>query len=181
MNLIDRFSGRPPRSEDVAMDVNLIALSPAGSRKVIALNAEVTTVGRQTDCNLRVPLDEISRQHCQFVVEGDRVSVKDLGSSNGTFVNDQKVIQRDLNPGDVVRLANALAMMVQIDGQPEQIDESRLRKAKPAPQPPKPKSREPVEPATPFTATTAGTTSEDEADQILSESFFLDAEDEDEE
>ena len=40
---------------------------------------------------------------------------------------------------------------------------------------------EPVEPATPFTATTAGTTSEDEADQILSESFFLDAEDEDEE
>ena len=162
------------------MDVKLIALSPSGKRKVLTLTSEITTLGRQKDCHLRVPLGEISRQHCQFILNSNKLSVKDLGSSNGTFVNDQKVIQQELHGGDVVSLANALTLMVQIDGQPAKIDESRLRRAKPIRKAP---AEEPAsfEPAQPFATTSAGATADDEANQILSESFFLDSEEDEEE
>jgi len=165
------------------MEVKLISISSSGRRKSFPLTTEVTTVGRQDDCLLRIPLNEISRQHCQFLLGEDGISVKDLGSVNGTFVNGQKVVKRDLNPGDVVSLADALRIMVQIDGQPVEIDGAKLKRTAPAAPEgqgePKPESPRKAEPAASFTGTSTGATDQDEADQILSESFFLDDEDED--
>ncbi len=163
------------------MDVNLIALAANGTRKIIRLTDEVTTIGRQTDCSLHIPLGEISRQHCQVILEKNVVSVKDLGSSNGTFVNDQRIVQQDLKAGDVLSLAGAMTLAVQIDGLPAEIDESVLRRPEVA------KDTDKVsvngddltpDPAQPFSATSAGFTPDAEADLILSESFFLDDEEE---
>jgi len=108
------------------MDVKLIAVSPKGGRKVITLKDEVTVLGRQENCQLRVPMKEISRQHCQFIRRGKMLSIKDLGSSNGTYVNGEKIMLQALKAGDVVSVADAIRVMVQIDGQPDAIDDRTL-------------------------------------------------------
>ena len=49
---------------------------------------------------------DVSKQHCQILVEPDRVVVEDLGSANGTYVNDRPVRQARLHDGDRLRIAD---------------------------------------------------------------------------
>lgn len=46
-----------------------------------------TLIGRSPDCNLRILSTEVSRRHCRIIVMDDAVLVRDLGSSNGTFID----------------------------------------------------------------------------------------------
>lgn len=48
-------------------------------------------VGRGKDCDLRIIADGISRQHVKISKEGDKVVIQDLGSSNGTFINEKRI------------------------------------------------------------------------------------------
>ena len=62
------------------------------------------TVGRSSDCDICIPIDEISRNHAKLQTASDGVVVEDLASANGTFVNDQRVHAGTLiKPGDEVR------------------------------------------------------------------------------
>jgi pSer/pThr/pTyr-binding forkhead associated (FHA) protein len=58
-------------------------------------------VGRSTDCQIRVPNDwvhqDVSRRHCLLRIEPPSVHVQDLGSRNGTFVNDQLIGRRSMD------------------------------------------------------------------------------------
>lgn len=64
-------------------------------------------VGRHADCQLRVNLARISRQHAQFELNSGRLLLTDLGSTNGTFVNHEQVnAPLELAPGDVVHFAD---------------------------------------------------------------------------
>lgn len=63
-----------------------------------------TSVGRSSDCDICIPIDEISRNHAKLQSTSDGVVVEDLASANGTFVNDQRVHAGTLlKPGDEVR------------------------------------------------------------------------------
>ncbi len=60
-------------------------------------------IGRGPDCNLRLPVASVSRHHCLLHLQPDAVSVTDLGSANGTFVNGQRVrSQTNLQSGDLL-------------------------------------------------------------------------------
>jgi pSer/pThr/pTyr-binding forkhead associated (FHA) protein len=62
------------------------------------------SVGRNSDCDICIPIDEISRNHAKLQSASDGVVVEDLASANGTFVNDQRVHAGTLiKPGDEVR------------------------------------------------------------------------------
>jgi pSer/pThr/pTyr-binding forkhead associated (FHA) protein len=62
------------------------------------------SVGRNGDCDICIPIDEISRNHAKLQSTSDGVVVEDLASANGTFVNDQRVHAGTLlKPGDEVR------------------------------------------------------------------------------
>ena len=62
------------------------------------------SVGRNSDCDICIPIDEISRNHAKLQSGSDGVVVEDLASANGTFVNDQRVHAGTLvKPGDEVR------------------------------------------------------------------------------
>ena len=50
-----------------------------------------TTVGRGADCELRIDDDSLSRRHARIVVDGNRVTIEDLGSRNGTRVQGRSV------------------------------------------------------------------------------------------
>lgn len=62
-------------------------------------------VGRNSDCGICIPTDEISRQHAKLQVVSDGVMVEDMGSANGTFVNNQRVHSGTLlKAGDELRM-----------------------------------------------------------------------------
>ena len=60
-------------------------------------------IGRDADCDFTVASDSASRRHAQLEVREGRLVVTDLGSTNGTFVNGQRVQERVLRVGDEVR------------------------------------------------------------------------------
>lgn len=69
-------------------------------------------IGRAPECEISIPSDEISRKHAQVKPISDGLSVEDLGSSNGTFINGQQVKQGILRPGDELRLDTIRFLLV---------------------------------------------------------------------
>lgn len=74
---------------------------------IFDLNAGETVVGRSPDCTIPLEFQGISRRHFKVNVINDDAFVEDLGSSNGTFHNNQKIAQRtQLIKGDTVKLGS---------------------------------------------------------------------------
>ena len=95
------------------MTPRLIEASPStgtnsSSRiREIAMQGEEFLIGRGADCNLRLRAAAISRHHCLLRFRGNEATLIDLGSSNGTFVNDKRVrSQATVHSGDEIRLGN---------------------------------------------------------------------------
>lgn len=61
-----------------------------------------TTVGRHPDSDIFLNDVTVSRHHCRFVTSGDDLTVEDSGSTNGTYVNDERVDSAKLEAGDEV-------------------------------------------------------------------------------
>lgn len=59
--------------------------------EIIPLRSAKFLIGRESDCHLRPSSDMISRHHCAFTIDDYTVRLRDLGSTNGTFVNGQRV------------------------------------------------------------------------------------------
>ena len=69
------------------------------------LTVEKTTVGRVEDNAFQLAESSVSSHHCEIILQGAEVIVKDLNSTNGTFVNGQKVTtQATLKSGQILRL-----------------------------------------------------------------------------
>ncbi|MBU0640816.1 MAG: FHA domain-containing protein [Planctomycetes bacterium] len=101
------------------MKVVLVRFKGA-ERRDIRLTQEKCIIGRRPDANLRIQSGDVSRQHCAVTVGPDEASVKDLGSSNGTFVNGKRIAETALRPGDRLALG-PVVFVVQIDGKPATI------------------------------------------------------------
>jgi len=70
------------------------------------LTAGITTIGRE-GCDILLADARVSRQHAQIVLRGDIPYITDLNSSNGTFVNGQRLYtDHPLRPGDVIQMGN---------------------------------------------------------------------------
>ncbi len=72
----------------------------------------LTVIGRQSDCDISIPSEELSRRHASVKPTQDGLMVEDLGSSNGTFINNKRVQSGLLSPGDELRLDNLRFMLV---------------------------------------------------------------------
>ena len=88
-----------------------------GERRSFSMARDMTVVGRREDCDLRIPLGEVSRKHCRILRDGDSLKLEDLGSSNGTFLNGSRVQEALLSPGDTIQVG-PVVFVLQIDGQP---------------------------------------------------------------
>ncbi len=95
-----------------------------GTRREFAITKPRVVVGRTSQCDLRIPLSSVSRQHCELSVEDDRIALRDLGSSNGTFHNDTRVQEAELQAGDEITIGPVVFTVV-VNGQPEVIEPVR--------------------------------------------------------
>ena len=69
-------------------------------------------IGRGGECNLILPERQVSRQHAIITSEGDRFTLHDLGSKNGTHLNGQQVVgQAPLHDGDEIQIALAVRLL----------------------------------------------------------------------
>jgi len=77
-------------------------------------NREIT-IGRSPTNNIFIHDKNISRVHCQVVVTDSGCVLTDLQSTNGTFVNGQRVAECELKPGDEIRLGTTLLRLEEVD------------------------------------------------------------------
>jgi pSer/pThr/pTyr-binding forkhead associated (FHA) protein len=90
------------------------------------------TIGRQQDCDISIPGDEISRHHAKLQVLPDGVMVEDMGSANGTFINDKRVHSGVLKPGEELRL-DTVRFLLMSPGM--EVNKPTPAPATPAPEP----------------------------------------------
>jgi len=75
----------------------------AGKKIPVSVTAEFI-IGRDANCQLRPASPSISKQHCAIAIRGEQVFVRDCGSTNGTFVNDEQIAaEREIKHGDKLR------------------------------------------------------------------------------
>jgi pSer/pThr/pTyr-binding forkhead associated (FHA) protein len=67
-----------------------------------------------------VPTADVSREHCELVIEDGKLIVHDVGSSNGTFVNGESIDEIELSAGDQLRVG-PVTFVIQINGEPKEI------------------------------------------------------------
>lgn len=68
------------------------------------LKVEKTTIGRVEDNAFPIAEPSVSSHHCEVLLRGNDVVVKDLDSTNGTYINGERITEATLKPGQVLRL-----------------------------------------------------------------------------
>ena len=106
--------------DDISLEKTLVvnanptlrALSGPGAGKNFPLSATGhTTLGRSRRSDIVVPEDGASAQHCRIDREGDSYVVHDLGSTNGTWVNDARTERAVLQHGDRLKVGGTVFMV----------------------------------------------------------------------
>jgi hypothetical protein len=82
----------------------LVLLSAGLAGRTHELTVDKTTIGRVEDNTFQIAEASVSSHHCEILLRGSDVVVKDLNSTNGTFINGEKVTETVLKPGQVLRL-----------------------------------------------------------------------------
>ena len=82
----------------------LVLLSEGLTGRTFELKVDKTTVGRVEDNTFQIPETSVSSHHAEILLRGSEVVVKDLNSTNGTFINGEKVSEAVLKPGQILRL-----------------------------------------------------------------------------
>ena len=84
----------------------LVILTQGMTDRSHELKADRTTIGRVEDNMFQIAEPSVSSHHCEVLLRGNDIVVKDLGSTNGTFINNLKIEESVLKPGQTLRLGN---------------------------------------------------------------------------
>lgn len=106
----------------------LVLLSAGMTGRTQDLKAEKTTIGRVEDNTFQIAEPSVSSHHCEVFLRGNDVIVKDLGSTNGTFINGEKVSETTLKAGQILRLGQ-VEMRLETDapsGSPKKLSQTMV-------------------------------------------------------
>jgi pSer/pThr/pTyr-binding forkhead associated (FHA) protein len=83
----------------------LVLLSEGFTGRTYELKVEKTTIGRVSDNAFEIPEASVSSHHAEILLRGNEIIVRDLNSTNGTYINGQQITgQATLKPGQILRL-----------------------------------------------------------------------------
>ncbi len=85
---------------------HLIVLAGESLGQMYRVDRTETVIGRASDADIRVQDDGVSRRHSKIVQSGSEVWIEDLGSANGTYIDDSRVERRLLRDGDKIRMGS---------------------------------------------------------------------------
>jgi hypothetical protein len=89
------------------MIAKLIVASGKSAGRSIAIKRNKLLIGRAEQCDIRPLSEEVSRRHCQVTVGPAEVWVEDLGSRNGTYVNNVRIAERTkVADGDLIKVGS---------------------------------------------------------------------------
>jgi pSer/pThr/pTyr-binding forkhead associated (FHA) protein len=95
----------------------LVLLSAGMTGRTHELKVDKTTIGRVEDNTFQIAEPSVSSHHCEILLRGSDVVVRDLNSTNGTFINGEKVTEIAIKPGQVLRLGQ-IEMRLETDSTP---------------------------------------------------------------
>lgn len=82
----------------------LVILNQGMTGRTFDLNVERTTVGRVEDNTFQIGDASVSSHHAEVILQGPEILIKDLNSTNGSFINGEKISEAILKPGQILRL-----------------------------------------------------------------------------
>jgi diguanylate cyclase (GGDEF)-like protein len=100
-------STRAPTSRDQAY---LIVLAGSAMGETYKLNRERTVIGRGQKAHVRMMDEGVSREHCEVRIEGDKMILQDLDSTNGTFCRGARVEKHELEDGDKILVGSGTVL-----------------------------------------------------------------------
>ncbi len=84
----------------------LVVLNGGQKSTVYTLHEGKSKIGTGADCEVRILLDSISRQHALLIANQGRYSIADLNSVTGAYVNNFQISNREIIDGDIVKLGD---------------------------------------------------------------------------
>jgi pSer/pThr/pTyr-binding forkhead associated (FHA) protein len=87
-------------TEGVPMSIWLVMQAADGHERSFAVHKPTTIIGRETTCDVRVPIPTVSQKHCQITFDGSELKLLDLRSDQGTFHNGNRVDEAVLSHED---------------------------------------------------------------------------------
>ena len=100
---ISRITDRP-----LGKEACLVVIYGDELGKKYNLNTPSVVVGRSSKCDIQIDQESISRNHSKIVNTGKSILVRDLGSTNGTYVNDEPVEEYILRDGDLIKIGRTI-------------------------------------------------------------------------
>ena len=108
----DSLQDAPGPDDDVQVSLTNISRGTAilvlrggeGEGDHYVLSSPVTNIGRHADSDIELDDITVSRRHCEITVENSRFIVRDVGSLNGTYVNQKRVDIIELTQGDELQI-----------------------------------------------------------------------------
>ena len=84
--------------------LKLVVLSEGMTGRTQELKGEKTTIGRTDDNTFPIAEASVSSHHAEVLLRGNEVLIRDLDSTNGSFINGERITESVLKPGEVLRL-----------------------------------------------------------------------------
>jgi two-component system cell cycle response regulator len=108
------------RAKTVVTSISRLTEKPSGKEACLVviygmelgkkynLNSASLVVGRSSKCDIQIDQESISRNHSKIVNTGKSILIRDLGSTNGTYVNDEPVDEYVLRDGDLIKIGRTI-------------------------------------------------------------------------
>jgi len=104
----------PPARPAKRFALRFISGKYQGGEFPLPVSKEIV-VGRSSELDMVLVEDMVSRRHAKITVTGDQIFIQDLGSTNGTFVNGEKIKRARLQEGDRILIGKYAGTEIKID------------------------------------------------------------------
>jgi diguanylate cyclase (GGDEF)-like protein len=103
VTVVSRISEKP-----VAKEACLVVIYGMDLGKKFNLGQPSMTVGRSSKSDLQIDQESVSRNHAKIINTGKAILLRDLGSTNGTYVNDELIDEYVLRDGDLIKIGRTI-------------------------------------------------------------------------